>query len=412
MLVCPLLAAAQGTPPPVAPPLPGGEAIRWPELTIALGVALAAAYLVADVAARLVAAGLRAILPDESEVRFVNRPARIIRVVIFLITAAALAVPALRFAGFDVFGEGAEAVRNSEEARRWLLRNGLRIAVIVVSAYAAVRLGSAAARRFEREMSTGTGLDVIERTKRAQTLSRTLQRTLTTVVSAVAALMVLRELNVDITPVLTSAGIVGLAIGFGAQTLVRDIISGFFLIFEDQVRVGDVAMINGQGGLVEAVNLRTIVLRDEEGTVHVIPNGEVKTLSNRSKDFSFYVISIGIASDDDPDTVMAAMQEAGNSLLEEPAFKPHILQPLEVYGVDDFQSGQIMIKARIKTVPLKQWTVGRELRKRIAATFKARGIQLPVTHMSVRVEDLEKVLRSVSPGVGDGSQRLRDAEDR
>jgi small conductance mechanosensitive channel len=198
--------------------------------------------------------------------------------------------------------------------------------------------------------------------------------------------MILRELRVDITPVLTGAGIVGLAVGFGAQTLVRDIISGFFLILEDQVRVGDVAVVNGQGGLVEAVNLRTIVLRDEEGTVHVVPNGEVKTLSNRSKDFSFYVISIAVPYEEEPDAVIAAMLLAGATLLEDPAFKPHILAPIEVYGVDDFQPGQIVIKGRIKTVPLKQWTVGRELRKRIAATFKAQGIQLPVSRMNVTVD--------------------------
>ena len=131
------------------------------------------------------------------------------------------------------------------------------------------------------------------------------------VVVIIAGLMILRELDVDITPALTGAGIVGLAVGFGAQTLVRDVISGFFLILEDQVRVGDVAVVNGQGGLVEAVNLRTIVLRDEEGTVHVFPNGEVKTLANKSKDFSYYVITVGVLYDDDPDRVAAAMQGRG-----------------------------------------------------------------------------------------------------
>ena len=134
-------------------------------------------------------------------------------------------------------------------------------------------------------MSRGTGLDVVERTKRAQTLGRIVQKTLTVVIVVMAALMILRELDIDITPVLTGAGIAGLAVGFGAQTLVRDVISGFFLILEDQVRVGDVAVVNGQGGLVEEVNLRTIVLRDEEGAVHMFPNGEVKTLANMSKDF-------------------------------------------------------------------------------------------------------------------------------
>ena len=126
-----------------------------------------------------------------------------------------------------------------------------------------------------------------------------------------AVLIILRELDVDITPVLTGAGIVGLAIGFGAQTLVRDVITGFFLIVEDQVRVGDVALVNGVGGFVEQINLRTLVLRDVEGVVHVIPNGEIKTLANRTKDYSYYVIDLGIGIDADVDRIVSLVREAG-----------------------------------------------------------------------------------------------------
>ena len=265
----------------------------------------------------------------------------------------------------------------------WLLATSLRIAVIAIAAYVVIRVGSAATRRFEREMSTGTGLDVVERTKRAQTFARLLQRTLSVVVAVMAGLMILRELDIDITPVLTGAGIAGLAIGFGAQTLVRDILSGFFLIFEDQVRVGDVVMVNGQGGLVEEVNLRTIVLRDEQGAVHIFPNGEVKTLSNMSKDFSYYVITVGVAYDDDVERASHAMAEAAAGLMNEPAFKPYILAPLEIFGVDAFEAGQLVLKARIKTVPLKQWTVGRELRRRMAKVFTERGIRVPLPQMNV-----------------------------
>jgi small-conductance mechanosensitive channel len=362
---------------------------QWPELTLALTLAFIAAFVLADFVARRVESGLRAILPDEHERRFVDRPKLIIRLVIFAIAAAAFSFPALRLAGFQT---NIKIGGTPEALGRWLLDNGLRIGVIAIAAYMVIRLGSAAARRIEREMSVGTGLDVIERAKRARTLGLMIQKTLSIVVIGIAGLMILRELDVDITPVLTGAGIVGLAVGFGAQTLVRDVISGFFLILEDQVRVGDVAVVNGQGGLVEGVNLRTIVLRDEEGAVHVVPNGEVKTLSNRSKDFSYFVLSIAIPYESEPDAVMAAMQAAAAALQEDPAFKPHILAPMEVYGVDDFQPGQIVIKGRIKTVPLKQWTVGRELRKRIASTFKERGIELPVPHMNVTIERLDEIL--------------------
>src|SRR5687768_14874485 len=350
---------------------------NWPELTIALSLALVAAYVVADLVARAAQSVLRAIVPDEREARFVVRPGRMIRLFIFLITAAALSSPALSLAGYRT------GFSDRETVTRWLLDHGLRIAVVAVAAYVAIRIGSAAARRFEREMSVGTGLDVVERTKRAQTLGRLIQKSLSVTVSIIAGLMVLRELGVDLTPVLTGAGIAGLAIGFGAQTLVRDVISGFFLIFEDQVRVGDVVMVNGQSGLVEEVNLRTMVLRDEEGAVHIFPNGEVKTLSNMSKDFSYYVITVGVAYDDDVERATDAMAEAAAALMNEPAFKPYILAPLEVFGIDAFEPGQLVLKARIKTVPLKQWVVGRELRRRIARVFSERGIRMPTPRMVV-----------------------------
>jgi len=263
----------------------------------------------------------------------------------------------------------------------------LRILALAVAAYVLIRTGMAAAGRLEREMSRGTGLDVIERTKRAQTLTRILQKTLSIVIAGMAGLMILRELDIDITPVLTGAGIAGLAIGFGAQTLVRDVISGFFLILEDQVRVGDVAVVNGQGGLVEAVNLRTIVLRDQAGTVHVFPNGEVKTLANMSKDFSYYVVTVGLGYDADVDGAIEAMRDASSSLMNDPEFRPHILEPLEMFGIDAFEPGQLIVKGRIKTVPLKQWVVGRELRKRITRLFAERDIEMAKPFVSLRMEE-------------------------
>jgi small conductance mechanosensitive channel len=362
------------------------EALRlpanWPELALALALALVAAYLLAGFVSRLVSAMLRGIIPDpETEALFIERPQRIIRATIFAVTALALALPALKLAGYR-----SRVGVDPEALVRWVFDAGLRIAIIAVAAYFLVRLGSAATRRFEREMSRGSGLDVIERTKRAQTLSRLIQKALTIVVGVIAVLMVLRELGIDITPALTGAGIAGLAVGFGAQTLVRDIISGFFMILEDQVRVGDVAVVNGQGGLVEELNLRTIVLRDEEGAVHVFPNGEVKTLANKSKDFSFYIITVSIPVEEDPDRVIQAMRDAGAAVQADPDFQPHILEPLEVYGIDNWEPGQVTLKARIKTVPLKQWMVGRELRKRMTRVFKERGVVIPIPKMDIIVE--------------------------
>jgi small conductance mechanosensitive channel len=344
---------------------------NWPELTLAITAAAVGAYVVSHFVARMVEATLRAIIKDDLlERRFVDRPRAVVRVVVFLLTGIALSVPALQLAGVR-----REFGRTPRAAAEWLLESGLRIAVVALAAYFVIRIGSAAARRFEREMSQGTGLDVIERTKRAQTLGGLIQKTLTAAVASIAALMILRELRVDITPVLTGAGIVGLAIGFGAQTLVRDIISGFFLILEDQVRVGDVATINGEGGLVEQVNLRTLVLRDETGAVHVFPNGDIKTLKNLTKDFSYYVITIPVPFDADPGPVIDAIREGGSSLQADPAFSPHVLEPIDVLGVDAYDQGLMIIKARIKTVPQKQWLVGRELRRRVAHLLTQRGIR-------------------------------------
>ena len=208
--------------------------------------------------------------------------------------------------------------------------------------------------------------------------------------------MILRELDLDITPILTGAGIVGLAVGFGAQTLVKDVISGFFLILENQVRVGDVAAINGTGGLVEAITLRTIVLRDGTGTVHIFPNGSITTLANQSKDFSFYVIDLGVDYDEDPDRVIAGDARGGDELRADPKFAPSISQPLEVMRRRQLRRVADHVKSRIKTLPLKQWEVGRELRRRLVKRFAAEGIKFPqrqlVLHMAPAEEERLRAL--------------------
>ena len=209
------------------------------------------------------------------------------------------------------------------------------------------------------------------------TLGAAISKVTTVFIVGIAVLMILREFQIDIAPVLTGAGIAGLAVGFGAQTLVRDVISGFFLLLENQVRVGDVAAINGTPGLVEEINLRTIVLRDSEGTVHVFPNGGITTLANRTMDFSYYVIDLPVSYRDDTERIAAIVREIGDTLQKDPAFGPFILAPLEILGVDAFADWWMLMKMRIKTVPLKQWEVGRELRKRIIRALEANGISIP-----------------------------------
>ena len=350
---------------------------------IALVPALLIAWLLARMVRRLLARGLETMLRDSvaRSSPLVRGPLRLVGAVVFVLALGIIAVPLLELAGLRPRG----GVR-LRELTTWTFTSGLRVILIAAFAFIIVRVVTLLVRRFEHEMNVGTSLDALERAKRARTLGSLIKNVAAAVVSIVAVLMILNELGINIAPVLAGAGIVGLAVGFGAQTLVRDIISGFFLILEDQVRVGDVAAINGQGGLVEAINLRTIVLRDFEGTVHVFPNGGITTLANRSKDFSFYVIDLGVAYEEDSDRVVGVLLEVGTGLQADDKFGPSILAPLEVVGVDAFADSSVMIKLRIKTVPLKQWEVGRELRRRILRAFRQHGIEIPFPQRVMRVE--------------------------
>ena len=236
----------------------------------------------------------------------------------------------------------------------------------------------------------GEDADKTELVERVHTISRLTTNAVTVLVWSAASLMMLQEFGVDITPLLTGAGIAGLAVGFGAQNLVRDVISGFFFILEDQVHVGDVVEVNGTSGLVEAVKLRTLVLRDLSGTVHIVPNGAIETLSNKTKEFSYSVIDVGVAYKEDTDHVSAVLREIGADLEEDSNFNAHILSSLEILGVNEFGNSAVMIKIRIKTRPLKQWMIGRELRRRIKKAFDAQGIEIPFPHMSLYFGEVSK----------------------
>jgi moderate conductance mechanosensitive channel len=356
----------------------------WEPILLALIPTLAAAWIASRLARRLVRRVLTATLNDRLDPAspLVRTPLRLVGVAVFLLVTALLLFPAFEMAGLKP--TTGVALR---QITTWLFSSGLRVLLITLFAYALIRAVALLVKRFEYELASATGLDALERAKRARTLGGLISRVATIVISGIAVLMVLREFQIDIAPVLTGAGILGLAIGFGAQSLVRDIISGFFLILEDQVRVGDVVAINGTGGLVEEINLRTVVLRDQEGTVHVFPNGTINTLANRSKDFSYYVIDLGISYREDPDRVVALLKEVGAELQRDSAFGPFILEPVEVLGVDAFADWSVQLKLRIKTVPLKQWEVGRELRKRIRKAFDQHGIEIPFPGRIVPVRE-------------------------
>jgi small conductance mechanosensitive channel len=273
----------------------------------------------------------------------------------------------------------------------------LRIVLIVVAAYIGLRLLRLALNRLETLLiRAATAAEVIPEsaTKRIRTLMSVLWTVVAGLVWFVAVLSTLGQIGVNITPVLAGAGIVGLAIGFGAQNLVKDLVSGFFLILENQVRVGDVAIINGTGGLVEAISFRTIVLRDEAAVVHVFPNGSITTLSNMTKDWSAYVVSVNVAYKEDPDRVVDVMRRVAEEMYTEPKYRSVMLEPIEIFGVDGFTDGGVTIKARLKTRPLEQFAIGREYRRRLKKAFDAEGIEMPASQRAVRMGELPQALKA------------------
>ena len=215
----------------------------------------------------------------------------------------------------------------------------------------------------------------LEWQRRATTLGVILTSTVNVTVGFVAILMLLRELTIDVLPILTGAGIFGLAVGFGAQNLVRDVISGFFLILEDQVRIGDLARINGVAGTVEQINLRTIVVRDHEGAVQVFPNGTITALANLSKQFAYAVVDVRIAYGENMDRVIGTMREVGAAMQRDALWGAMILDPLEVVGIESLADGAATLRVKFKTQPLNQGKVANELRRRLMSAFVGRGIK-------------------------------------
>jgi moderate conductance mechanosensitive channel len=267
-----------------------------------------------------------------------------------------------------------------------IIDHAIRIVAILVAAYVAAKIVNKSIRTIRVqiiERMKKYGRADIEVEKRAATLSGILRKTVVIAIWLLALVMALKESGFDIAPLLAGAGVVGLAVGFGAQNLVRDLVSGLFILLENQVRVNDVAIINGTGGLVEQINLRTIVLRGQDGTVHIFPNGTITTLSNMTHEFSYYLFNIGVAYKEDTDHVVEVLKQVADELMQEEKYKPLILAPLEVLGVDQFGDSAVVIKARFKTVPIQQWTVGREMNRRIKKKFDEVGIEIPFPHRSI-----------------------------
>ena len=235
--------------------------------------------------------------------------------------------------------------------------------------------------------------------KRAKTISTLFRRTVSTLIWAIAAITALQQAGFDIGPILATAGVAGLAVSFGAQNLVRDIFAGIFILMENQIRVGDVAQVNGTGGLVEEINLRTVRLRGLDGTVHIFPNGVITTLSNLTNEFSYYLWDLGVAYKEDTDHVVEVVKQLSELMRKEDQWSGAILEPLEVLGVDQFGDNAVVIKMRIKTQPIQQWAVGRELNRRIKKRFDELGIEIPFPHRTLYLgEGVAKELAGAGRG--------------
>ncbi len=216
-----------------------------------------------------------------------------------------------------------------------------------------------------------------EELKREDTLIRIFNGAVKIAVLTISLLMILRETGIDIGPILAGAGIVGLALGFGGQYLIRDIISGLFIILENQYRIGDVVELNSTGGLVEDISLRMTTLRNLDGTVHHIPHGEIKIVSNLSKDFARMNLDLGVSYSSDLEHVINVINRTGEELAADPQFRDSIVSPPRFLRVNDFADSAIVVKILGDTLPLKQWEITGEFRKRIKIAFDREGIEIP-----------------------------------
>ncbi|MBI2047812.1 MAG: mechanosensitive ion channel family protein [Parcubacteria group bacterium] len=261
---------------------------------------------------------------------------------------------------------------------QWFLATGTRIVVIILAAFLLRKFSNVFVEKLIRRVIVSDHFLTKEaEKKREDTLIRIISGSISIVVLLMAGLMVLQGLGIEIGPLLAAAGIAGLAFGFGGQYLIRDVISGLFIILENQYRVGDVVCFDGTCGLVEDISLRMTSLRDLDGTVHHVPHGEIKKVSNLSKYYARVNLNIGIAYSSDLEKVIGVVNRVGKELAEDTQWKEFITKPPQFLRVDDFADSAIIIKILGETKPIKQWDVAGELRKRLKIAFDKEGIEIP-----------------------------------
>ena len=258
----------------------------------------------------------------------------------------------------------------------------LRIALILIAAWVLIGVLQRTIRTMRERIASR--LDDREAAKRAETLGRVFRYLVTVVVSLIAGMLVLGELGGSVAPILGAAGVAGLAVGFGAQSLVRDYFTGFFILLENQIRQGDIVDLGGgHAGVVEEVTLRFVQLRDYDGRVHFVPNGQITTVINLTRGYANAVVDVRVAYRENTDQVMAVMREVATELRADTAFAPRILDDLEIAGVDQWSESAVVIRGRIRCQPADQWAVRREYLRRLKHAFDRAGIEIPVPHVRV-----------------------------
>ena len=262
----------------------------------------------------------------------------------------------------------------------WIFR-GIRVLVILGAAWLLTHVARRLLRRLRtyamRSMHRHGAASESELEKRAATIMTVLAKLASFAIWMVALVMALNELTFNIQPLLAGLGVAGLALGLGAQALIKDWLGGLLVLLEDQIRIGDAVTINGISGAVEEINLRTTVLRGENGAVHIIANGLITSISNLTREYAYYVFEATLAHAANVDRALEILTQVGLELAKDEVFRPLLLEPMEVMGVDRFAERGIVVRARIKTVPSKQALVGRELNRRVNARWSAEGIPFP-----------------------------------
>lgn len=263
----------------------------------------------------------------------------------------------------------------SVEGLSGLMASMMRICAIMIGAWVLIAVAQRAIRAMR--MRIASRLDDREAVQRAETLGRVIRYLAAVVVSLVAGMLVLSEMGISVAPILGAAGVAGLAVGFGAQSLVKDYFTGFFLLVEDQIRQGDVVQLGEHAGLVEQVTLRYVQLRDYDGHVHFVPNSTITSVVNMGRGHAQSVVDVGISYNSDVDAAMSVMREVGISMRLDPVQGPRILGDLEIAGIERWADSAVVIRARFKVAPLEQWNVRREMLRRLKQAFDRAGIEIP-----------------------------------